>query len=283
MVDLTGRSPQVSFVASSTAADRQAPAPPRAQRPRVVLPGARRSPWGIAISLLFHATIIGLIIQAHWREVLGWEEVLAPGPVAPGRPGGGGGGGGGVRMIAMPFVRPAPAPPPPAATPPPLPAPVAPVLTESVPQELPMPHTTVPAAERPDSAGSPDGGEGSVGSGGGRGGGSGTGDGTGTGSGTGPGVGGGRGGAGGKGTPPQPRQLILPPLDYPGSLRGQTIAVTFWVARDGKVERVKLDPDVDDRGFAKRFVDVLLAYRFRPARSPEGEPIPGTTTVTISF
>jgi TonB family protein len=66
-------------------------------------------------------------------------------------------------------------------------------------------------------------------------------------------------------------------------MRGRTIAVTFWVGTDGRVQRVVLDPGIDDRGFERRFVDVMRNYRFRPARSPDGSPIPGTTTVTVSF
>jgi hypothetical protein len=66
-------------------------------------------------------------------------------------------------------------------------------------------------------------------------------------------------------------------------MRGRTIAVTFWVASDGRVERVALDPEIDDGGFSKRFSDVMRHYRFRPARSPEGVAIPGTTTVSVTF
>jgi len=83
--------------------------------------------------------------------------------------------------------------------------------------------------------------------------------------------------------PPFPRQLILPPTDYPRNLRGLTVAVTFWVAADGRVERVALEPKPDDRGFAKRLIEVMMHYRFRPARSADGLPIPGTTTVSVSF
>ena len=279
MVDVTGGSSHLSSMDSTYPPKRvAAEALPRAQ-PRVLLPGARRSPWGAAVSLLLHAAVLGLIVQAHWREVLGWEELRAPGDEAPGRTGGGGGGGG-IRVIAMPFAHPAP---PQSAPAPPVVEQVVPVVRTPDPQPLELPQTPIPTAERGDSVGAMEAGQGSTGSGGGRGGGIGTGDGTGIGSGKGPGTGDGTGGGGGKAIPPQPRQLILPPLDYPRSLRGQTVEVTFWVARDGKVERVRLEPEIEDRGFAKRFVDVMMAYRFRPGRSIEGTPTPGTTTVTVSF
>ena len=77
--------------------------------------------------------------------------------------------------------------------------------------------------------------------------------------------------------------MILPPLDYPKSLRGKTVAVTFWVGTDGRVERVATEPEISDGGFAKKFDDVMKNYRFRPARSPEGTIIAGTTTVSITF
>jgi TonB family protein len=77
--------------------------------------------------------------------------------------------------------------------------------------------------------------------------------------------------------------VILPPLDYPRSLRGRTIAVTFWVGTDGRVERVALDPEIEDRGFAKKFAEVMRNYRFRPARSADGVAIAGTTTVSVTF
>jgi hypothetical protein len=85
------------------------------------------------------------------------------------------------------------------------------------------------------------------------------------------------------GRPPEPRQLILPPFDYPPVMRGRTIAVTFFVLVDGRVDRVVFSEEIPDRGYAKKLETVLRAYRFRPARSPEGAPVSGVTTVSISF
>jgi TonB family protein len=66
-------------------------------------------------------------------------------------------------------------------------------------------------------------------------------------------------------------------------MRGRTIAVTFWVATDGRVERVALEPEIEDKGFAKKLAEVMRNYRFRPARAPDGQIIPGTTTVSVTF
>ena len=82
---------------------------------------------------------------------------------------------------------------------------------------------------------------------------------------------------------PEPRQLILPPFDFPKAMRGLTIEVNFFVLADGRVDHVVLVPDIPDRGYAKKFDDAMRSYRFRPARSPDGTPIPGVAIVHISF
>src|SRR6185436_18846979 len=126
-----------------------------------------------------------------------------------------------------------------------------------------------------------------AGSGGGSGGGAGPGTGPGSGPGSGPGASGpGSGGAdSGRagGRPPEPRQLILPPFDYLRSMKGRTIQATFFVLADGRVDNVVFAEEIPDRGYAKKLEQVLRAYRFRPARSADGAPIAGHTTVSITF
>lgn len=240
----------------------------------VLLPTPRRSAWTAVFSLLLHVVLIGLLVFGHWRALLTWAPALRAGdPSITER--GGGGGGGGIREIALPAYRPP-------ATPVAAPVIAPPVAPTPVPVVAPPPPTqaaVVDTTASPSAAA----GQGGTGTGGGSGSGTGTGQGSGTGAGRGPGTGPGTGGEAGKGIAPEPRQLILPPLDYPRSLRGRTIAVTFWVNTDGRVERVALDPDMEDRGFQRKFVEVMRNYRFRPARSAEGVVIPGTTTVSITF
>jgi hypothetical protein len=173
---------------------------------------------------------------------------------------------------AVPAHAVAPVLPPPVPTPTITPKPVPPPVT------APPADTLTPAVTGGTTAG------GSGGSGGGSGGGAGPG----TGPGSGPGTAGtgGRGGADstiGVGRDPEPRQLILPPFDYPKTMRGLTIAVTFFVLADGRVDHVAFAPEISDHGYAKKLEDVMRAYRFRPARSPAGLPIPGRTTVSVSF
>ncbi len=193
--------------------------------------------------------------------------------------GGGGGAGRQITMIPLalaPATAPVARPTPAVVTLPVLPPPVV------VPEEIPPSVTAPPPA---DTIAKPAAGGPTTGSGGGTGGGSGTG----AGPGTGPGTGSGSGGTGSgdtvrtAGRPPEPRQLILPPFDYPKTMRGQTIQVTFFVLADGRVDHVVFAEDIPDRGYAKKLEVVMRAYRFRPARSPQGLPIPGHTTVSISF
>jgi TonB family protein len=212
-----------------------------------------------------------ILVAAHWRGLLSWADVGAAGALAAGN--GGGGGGGRIQIVALP------------ALPPPLPPAVPVRVPEAVPppaEPEPIPSTIIQpdtVAISPGLAGSGVGG----GSGAGSGPGAGSGIGPGSGSGTGGGSGSGTGGAGGAGTAPQPRQLILPPLDYPRSLRGQTVAVTFWVNTAGRVERVAVEPDIEDGGFRRKFLEAMRNYRFRPARGPDGSPVPATTTISVTF
>jgi hypothetical protein len=119
------------------------------------------------------------------------------------------------------------------------------------------------------------------GTGAGTGGGTGGGVGPGTGPGTGPDVGG--GGAGGAGTGPQQKRWVIPPENSPKELRGKAIRVTFWVDAAGKVQKVELDPEIRDRGYAKKFLEAMMNYEFRPARGPDGLPMPGKTEITITL
>ena len=116
---------------------------------------------------------------------------------------------------------------------------------------------------------------------GGAGGGVGTGVGPGTGNGAGTGQGG--GGEGGAGRPPELRDLAFPFDNPPKALRGASLNVTFWVRVDGRVERYQVDPQINDRDYARKFDEVIRAFRFTPARAPDGTRVAGTTTVTFTL
>ena len=80
----------------------------------------------------------------------------------------------------------------------------------------------------------------------------------------------------------QPKRFVLLPENKPKELRGKAIRVTFWVDPAGKVEKVAFDPEIRDRGYAKKFLEAMLNYEFRPARGPDGAPVPGVTVITVT-
>lgn len=237
--------------------------------PRLSLPRQRWRSTGFWVSLGFHVVLIALL----WNR----RGLLVPTP-RPGDSrfgdlgGGGGGGGGGERatyIIALP-----PASPPPAAVPTPVPPVVAPPKVEAKvapPVSAPVAPDTV--APRTASA-APGTGAGSAADGG-AGGGTGGGQGPGTGGGAGPGSGSGTGpgGQGGNIRPPELRGLAIPFSTPPRELRGKTIKVTFAITTDGRVERFDTDPVITNRGYYQKFSEVVLGFRFRPARGPDGQPV----------
>jgi outer membrane biosynthesis protein TonB len=257
------------------------PRPPLTLR----VPRARRRPWALTVSLLVHGIAVALLATSVRRD---WARTPAPGPIAIVLPVLGGGGGGNREAYisppaapAAPRVRERPAVtrprvepllqvPTPVAQPEPEPVPVAPLDTQPA-----------VAAAAPDSADAVS--ESGGGAGPGTGPGAGGGAGGGTGGGTGPGVGLGAGGRGGRGRPPEPRQLVIPPSDFPKELRGRRIEVTFFVAADGRVEHIEVVPAIANGGFARKFDETMRNYRFRPARSAAGSPVAGSTTITVSF
>ena len=259
------------------------------QPPQLLLPGSDRRYGGLVASLLLHGLLVGLIVLSSDRL---WRRLPTPGvPSLIALEGGGGGGGGGndVRYITLPPApRPAPRPvmPPPKPTEPPPPTPepaVAPVTPAPAPTPPPdsQPATTGPgAAEQP--AVTPGTGAG-PGVGGGAGGRVGGGLGPTTGGGTGNGPGAGAGGEGGTVRPPELRDLAFPFDTPPKKLRGASLDVTFWVRVDGRVERYQVVPAIDDEDYARKFDEVIRAFRFTPARAPDGSRVEGTTTVTFTL
>jgi protein TonB len=228
----------------------------------------------LVLTLLLHVLLIGLLVTSIGRSL---ERAVAAGRSATTRGGGGGGGREhGVAYISLPAA-PAPAPTPvrerrtPVVT-----HPIPPVVT---PRVLPPPAPAETASAPSAATTGPTTGSGTQGSGEGTGGGTGTG----AGPGVGPGVGEGTGGEMGRGSSPEPRQLVLPPADYPKDMRGRQVEVTFYVTVDGRVDRIDVAPEIRDGGFARRFAEAMRNYRFRPARSAGGAPVPGTTTVTVFF
>lgn len=258
----------------------------------VTLPGngpRRRSPAALAASVALHVLLVAAVVFAV-RRAEPWERTRTPGIFGE-LPGGGGGGGGGERVsyVSLPpapaAASPRPEPVPPIVPPQPEPE----VEPEPEPQEVQVAVVEPETAPAPDSvpvvgagagAGAGEGAGLGPGAGAGSGGGTGGGEGTGTGSGLGPGS----GGEGGAGRPPEPRTVILPPLEStPKALRGRTVHVTFWVRADGTVDRISVEPEIEDRGFARKFEEAMVKYRFRPARNAAGLPTSGTYPIEVEL
>jgi hypothetical protein len=207
--------------------------------------------------VLLHALILLSLVRFGVDWIAGAGDTDGP-------RGGGGGGAGAARYVELP----APPAPPPAAvtapapvvvTPPPDPVPVE---TETALPDVPV----VPPASLPTPA-APATGTGTAG-----GPGQGTGTGGGAGAGTGGGVGAdsgpGRGGSGDYITPPYARTVLLPA----DCARGR-FTVQFWVAADGSVSRVSVEPPPKGGGCRREMQEKMLGYQFLPARTRDGRAV----------
>jgi hypothetical protein len=250
--------------------------------PKLFLPESRRRYDGLVVSLLLHVLVIGVAIY-HGERL--WSRTLAPGDPALPQGGGGGGGGNRVAYISLPqFVPPAPPPavrvepivPPPQVEPHPVPMAVPPLPVQMPPQPVDTVTVALQPRETTGAAGTGPGANGGAGGGAGPG----VGPGTGTGAGSQPGTGGGEGGTS---SPPELRDLAFPFDTPPKELRGASLNVTFWVRVDGRVERYEVDPRIMNQDYARKFDEVIRAFRFTPARAADGSRIAGTTTVTFTL
>ena len=77
--------------------------------------------------------------------------------------------------------------------------------------------------------------------------------------------------------------MAFPFDNPPKELRGISLNVTFWVQIDGNVERYTVEPEIRDRDYAKKFDEVMRAFRFTPAQAPDGTRVPGTTRISFTL
>jgi hypothetical protein len=117
-----------------------------------------------------------------------------------------------------------------------------------------------------------------AGAGPGTGGGVGSGEGTGRGSGVGPGTGGGPG----KDYPPTVRDLFIPPMPAPASVKGFHMKAFFDVDERGNAKLIGFNP-TRDGDYNKRVAEVLRAMRFRPGVRFDGTPKRDTAEIEIIF
>ncbi len=235
--------------------------------PNLRLPRTDRpSTWSVLGSVCLHLLALGLIV---WVQARVPAESTTRRPGLPGDPGGGGG----IHFISLDL--PAPAPQVATATPPP-PAPDPIVVPPPEAVTLPVRPADTPLPEVVATLGGTDAGTGAAaGSGGGAGGG--------VGGGLGRDSGVGAGGEGGDIFPPRPKYTILPPLPQPGSVRGKTFRVHFWVNAEGRVTRVKVEPEIKDAAYRQQFLDLMREYGFEPARRQDGTRVAGEIDYTITL
>jgi len=250
-------------VAGPSPTPRPLPAPPVL---RLELHSRRSWPSALA-SLFAHAALIaGVLVQGR--------AALRRGAV-PG--GGGGGGAGGDRPVINFFPMPARAAPAAVDVPP---APRVSVTALPALQQIRLDLPRVEAPQPDLMAGLRSVAAAVVGGG----------QGPGTGGGAGAGIGPGAGGAAGPGTGDEggyifvaaPRTAILPPLaKVPGSVAGRTYRVRFWVAADGRVTRVEVEPPIAEAAYSREFQRRMLAYQFYPARTRDGRNVASVVTVRL--
>ena len=79
-----------------------------------------------------------------------------------------------------------------------------------------------------------------------------------------------------------PRTAIVPPRS-PGSAAGRTYRIRFWVAADGSVTRVEVDPPIRDEAYRREFLESMMAYHFYPARTRDGDNVASVYTISIQI
>src|SRR5918997_3460607 len=249
--------------------------------PQLTLPQRPRHFSGLAVSLVLHGVLI-LLLALHGESLLS-RSASAGDPALTRGATDGGGGGRRVAYITLPslprvespprFTVAAPVPPQKTVpTPPPDPVPAE--------QVIPEPADTTTVAVSGDTARTA---TSATGPGSAEGAGSGTTPGIGGGAGAGGGTGAGGGGEGGTLRPPEPRDMAFPFDAPPKELRGVSLNVTFWVRADGRVERYLVEPEIKDRDYARKFDEVMRAFRFTPARGPDGSSVAGTTKISFTL
>jgi hypothetical protein len=250
--------------------------------PSLTLPGTQRRYGGLAASVVLHGLAIGLL-AAHGERL--WSRTHTPGdPSLSGSSAEGGGGATRVAYITLPSLPRSASPPKFTVT---VPTPPHKTVSTPVPEPVqlsqvqPEPADASPAVDGPpvetadtSSGAAADGTSGP---------GTGPAQGPGDGPGVGPGTGTGLGGEGGTLRPPEPRDMAFPFDTPPKELRGVSLNVTFWVRPDGRVERYQVEPEIKDRDYAKKFDEVMRAFRFTPARAPNGSRVAGTTRISFTL
>jgi protein TonB len=254
---------------------------PTAQLPR----SDRRYGSGVVLAAAVHVLAIGLLLVSWTHR---YELSMGEG-VGPAGGGGGGGGGRSIQYVQLPprsaygaqRARPAPAAPKQEIQ---LPTPQVQQAEEPVQPTTPQPVELALPTVDPNSSsarlalGSGSGTGVGPGSGSGSGGGIGSGRGTGVGSGVGPGT----GGEGVAKYAPEPRAVIYPFEEPPAAMRGKQYRIRFWVDARGKITKIEIEPEIQDKKFREKLLERVGSWSFYPARTAEGRPVNGQFEITYA-
>ncbi len=74
----------------------------------------------------------------------------------------------------------------------------------------------------------------------------------------------------------------MPPPDPPVTVKGREFRVRFLIDARGRVRKVEVEPRMEDSGYRSKFIDKMRRYRFYPARSSDGKPVPGRFDIWIT-
>jgi len=66
-------------------------------------------------------------------------------------------------------------------------------------------------------------------------------------------------------------------------VRGKEYAVRFWVNAQGRVTRVEVEPEIEDRDYRGRFLEQMYQFQFTPARTLDGRPVDGQIVIRIAL
>ncbi|MEO8579907.1 MAG: hypothetical protein ABI469_06650 [Gemmatimonadales bacterium] len=227
-----------------------------------------------------HALILFLVLA----PIVGSSDFTRPDVVGGGGEGPAGGGGGGMnapgsREERVEFVRVKADP----TTMPKVTARTVPLVKP--PEPKPRVESPVSPAQQvitpqvnASASGEGTGNAGTTGAGPGSGGGVGSGEGTGKGSSIGPGTGGGPG----KDYPPTVRDLFIPPMPAPQSVKGFHLKAFFDVDEKGNAKLIGFNA-TRDGDYNKRVAEVLRSMRFRPGVHADGTAKRDTAEIEIIF
>ena len=76
-------------------------------------------------------------------------------------------------------------------------------------------------------------------------------------------------------THPVLHSTALPPQPRPRSVSGRTFMVHFCVDARGRVTNVRVDPEMVDLSYLRRFLNTMYETIFLPATANDGTPVPG--------